>query len=43
MPYSKKANRFFRLCSSTSGRKKARGKCPPKKTAKKLAKHGVKG
>lgn len=37
MPYTAKAKRFFGLCSSARGRRKARGKCPPMGEAKKLA------
>ncbi len=41
MPYTAKANRFFRMCEHNPGA--AKGKCPPKATAKKLAHEGVKG
>jgi len=37
MPYTKAQKGFFGLCSSSTGRKKARGKCPPMSQAKKLA------
>lgn len=40
MPYTPKAHRFFEMCSHTPG--KARGKCPPKATAAKMAHEGVK-
>ena len=39
MPYTDKAIRFLGLCSTRKGQKKARGKCPSIKTAKKLIKH----
>jgi hypothetical protein len=35
---TKKQQRFMAMCSSAEGRKKAKGKCPPKKVAKKFAK-----
>lgn len=37
MPYSEKARKFFNLCNSPAGRKKARGKCPTMNDSKKLA------
>ena len=39
MPYTRKQKALFRMCSTDKGRKKARVKCPPKKTARKLLKH----
>jgi len=42
MPYTAKANRFFRLCSSSKGRAKAFKKCPPMAQAKKMANEGIK-
>lgn len=42
MPYTAKANRFFRLCSSAKGRAKAHSKCPPMAQAKKMAQEGIK-
>ena len=29
--------RFMGMCTTTAGRKQAKGKCPPKKVAKKYA------
>ena len=40
MPYTAKQNRFFRLCEHSPG--KARGKCPSKADAKRMAHEGVK-
>jgi len=34
---TKKQQRFMGMCSTTKGRKKAKGKCPPKKVAKEFA------
>ena len=31
---SEKQRRFMEMCATAKGRKKARGKCPPKKVAK---------
>ncbi len=31
---SKRQQRFMGMCSTAKGRKKAKGKCPPKKVAK---------
>lgn len=42
MPYTAKANRFFRLCSTAKGRAKAQQKCPPMNQAKKMASEGIK-
>ncbi len=33
---TEKQRRYMAMCSTTKGRKKARGKCPPKKVAKKF-------
>lgn len=41
MPYSKAAHAFFALCAG-KGRGKARKKCPPKATSKKLMTEGIK-
>lgn len=39
MPSKTKAQRnFMRMCSSSGGRAKAKGKCPPKKVAKEYVK-----
>lgn len=35
---TEKQRRFMGMCSTTEGRKKATGKCPPKKVAKEFAK-----
>lgn len=42
MPMTKKAKRFMGMCANPKSRKKARGKCPSIKTAKKLLKHAKK-
>lgn len=42
MPYTKKARKFFGMCSNPKSRKKAKKKCPPARTAKKLLRHGKK-
>ena len=34
---TKKQANFMRMCASSEGRKKAKGKCPPKKVAKEFA------
>jgi len=34
---TKKQQRFMGMCTTAKGRKKAKGKCPPKKVAKKFA------
>lgn len=35
---SDKQQKFMGMCSTPEGRKKAKGKCPPKKVAKEFAK-----
>ena len=35
---SKKQQKFMGMCTTAKGRKKAKGKCPPKAVAKKYAK-----
>lgn len=42
MPYTPKAHRFFALCSTAKGRKKARAKCPSLSAARRMMSHGVK-
>jgi len=34
---SAKQQRFMGMCTTTAGRKKAQGKCPPKKVAREFA------
>ena len=36
---TKKQARFMAMCATPKGRKKAKGKCPPKKVAKEYARH----
>jgi hypothetical protein len=35
---TRKQQKFMGMCSTTAGRKKAKGKCPPVKVAKEFAK-----
>ena len=40
MPYkSSLQRRFFKLCSTPKGRRKAKGKCPPMSVIRKYKKH----
>ena len=36
---TKKQARFMAMCATPKGRKKAKGKCPPKRVAKEYARH----
>ena len=40
MPYTDKAKRFIAICANAPG--KAKKKCMPKATAKKMLRHGTK-